>query len=183
MRTTPLALVRRRVLARWLEGIERPRTAHRLSSPGQRVLAELDQRGPSFFDEIEERTGLLRSQVEGALAERSKEFTESITEAVSTTQSTTGDLGDQVSRLRDVSQEILDGVGGVVERFAEQSQSLESASQNLGEVNQQIGKAIEDAKPEGGDSDPNAGGGAGDGDDKPSPAMLKLQRELFLSRL
>ncbi len=69
VRTTPVALVARRNLPLWLDvSRERPeRTA--LRGPAGAVLEHLERRGASFFEEILAGTGLLRTQIEGALGE------------------------------------------------------------------------------------------------------------------
>jgi methyl-accepting chemotaxis protein len=56
-------------------------------------------------------------------------------------------LADQVSRLGDVTREILDGVGTVVNRFESQTQSLTEATRNLSEVNKQIETTVEERRP------------------------------------
>ena len=69
IRTTPVTLVSRRSLALWNRAV--PATAD-LSVAGaraQRVAQHLKDHGASFYDEIVEGTGLLRTQVEDALAE------------------------------------------------------------------------------------------------------------------
>jgi ATP-dependent helicase Lhr and Lhr-like helicase len=71
VRTTPIALVDRRTLDRWL-GLAREENGSlplSLSSEAQSVLEFLEKRGASFFGELQEGTRLLRTQVEEALAE------------------------------------------------------------------------------------------------------------------
>ncbi len=68
VRTTPITLVARRRAALWASLSGETDAVH----PGARAQAVADhirQHGASFFDEIVEGTGLLRSQVEEALAE------------------------------------------------------------------------------------------------------------------
>jgi ATP-dependent Lhr-like helicase len=67
LRATPMGLLGRANLDFWRQGLDG--IADGLSSPARRVLETLDRDGASFFDEILVHTGLLRSQVEQALAE------------------------------------------------------------------------------------------------------------------
>ncbi len=69
VRTTPISLLRRAQLATWrrLAG-DAPANAP-LSTHAQSVLGILSQRGASFFEEVVDAAGLLRSQVEDALGE------------------------------------------------------------------------------------------------------------------
>jgi ATP-dependent Lhr-like helicase len=67
IRTTPLAFVFRPHLAIW-----RPESAtvpEGLSSTAVKVLEVLQQWGASFFDELQQQTGLLKTQLEQALGE------------------------------------------------------------------------------------------------------------------
>jgi ATP-dependent Lhr-like helicase len=70
IRSTPIALLQRRNLSMWnqlwppTEGLQ-----WRGSSAGQAVDAVLNEQGASFFADLVERSGLLHSQVEEALAE------------------------------------------------------------------------------------------------------------------
>ncbi len=68
VRTTPIALASRRNLGLWSR---LARNGHdvALTSRGERVLAFIASHGASFFDELVEGTGLLRTQVEEALGE------------------------------------------------------------------------------------------------------------------
>jgi ATP-dependent helicase Lhr and Lhr-like helicase len=68
VRTTPIALLPRRQARLWasLSAVEEPVQP---SSLAQRVVACIRDRGASFFDELLEDTGLLRPQIEEALAE------------------------------------------------------------------------------------------------------------------
>ncbi len=68
VRTTPIVLASRRHLGVWSR---LARNGHdvSLSSRGERVLQFIAAHGASFFDEIVEASGLLRTQVEEALAE------------------------------------------------------------------------------------------------------------------
>ncbi len=71
-----------------------------------------------------------------------------INHAVESTQLSASELGDQVTRLRDVSGDILGSVSDVVKRFEEQSASLTTASHNLAEVNRQIETNVQERRPE-----------------------------------
>ncbi|MCK6431263.1 MAG: ATP-dependent DNA helicase, partial [Burkholderiaceae bacterium] len=68
VRTTPIVLASRRHLGVWSR---LARNGHdvALTSRGERVLQFIAAHGASFFDEIVEGSGLLRTQVEEALAE------------------------------------------------------------------------------------------------------------------
>jgi len=68
VRTTPIVLSSRRHLSLWSR-LARDGNDIALTSRGQRVLEFLSSHGASFFDEIVEGSGLLRTQVEEALAE------------------------------------------------------------------------------------------------------------------
>ena len=68
VRTTPIALLARRHAALWAS-LSSTEDAARPSSRGQAVEDFIRQNGASFFDEMVEGTGLLRPQVEEALAE------------------------------------------------------------------------------------------------------------------
>jgi ATP-dependent Lhr-like helicase len=68
VRTTPIALASRRNLAIWA-ALARDGTGAPLSSRAQRVVEFVTEHGASFFDEIVDGTGLLRTQVEDALGE------------------------------------------------------------------------------------------------------------------
>ncbi|MBV8211249.1 MAG: ATP-dependent DNA helicase, partial [Burkholderiaceae bacterium] len=71
VRTTPIALASRRNLPVW-SALARDELSERTAQPGsraQRVIEFLSTHGASFFDEIVEGTGLLRTQVEEALGE------------------------------------------------------------------------------------------------------------------
>jgi len=70
VRTTPIALVRRKNLAVWSSVFPRPSLEEsKFSTTTQTVYDYLAARGASFFHDIVEGTKLLRSQVEEALAE------------------------------------------------------------------------------------------------------------------
>jgi ATP-dependent Lhr-like helicase len=70
VRTTPIALVRRKSLATWSSVFPRPDLAEiGFSTTTQTVLDFLAARGASFFHDIVDGTRLFRSQVEKALAE------------------------------------------------------------------------------------------------------------------
>ncbi len=68
VRTTPIALASRRNLALWA-ALARDGSGAPLTSRAQRVHDFIAQHGASFFDEMVEGTGLLRTQIEDALAE------------------------------------------------------------------------------------------------------------------
>jgi ATP-dependent Lhr-like helicase len=68
VRTTPITLLARRHAALWAS-LSPTEDSIRPSSRGQAVADFIRQYGASFFDEIVEGTGLLRPQVEEALAE------------------------------------------------------------------------------------------------------------------
>ncbi len=70
IRTTPVALLPRRAAAAWHRvAPATPAAAVNVSARAQRVIEHLRLHGASFYDEIVEGTGLLRTQVEEALAE------------------------------------------------------------------------------------------------------------------
>ena len=70
IRTTPVTLLPRRSAALWTRAAPPPAiTAGALSSRAQAVVEALRSHGASFYDEIVLTTGLLRTQVEDALAE------------------------------------------------------------------------------------------------------------------
>ncbi len=66
IKTTPITLTRRTELMNWYACHE---STYQLSPDAQRVLTFLKDHGASFFADIRIGTGLLRSQVENALAE------------------------------------------------------------------------------------------------------------------
>jgi ATP-dependent Lhr-like helicase len=68
VRTTPIALASRRHLGLWA-ALARDGSGPPLTSRAQAVVEYIGAGGASFFDEIVDGTGLLRTQVEGALAE------------------------------------------------------------------------------------------------------------------
>jgi ATP-dependent Lhr-like helicase len=68
LRTTPITLLTRRHAALW-SSLSPQVDAAPVSPRAQAVLDHLRQQGASFFDEIGDGTGLLRTQVEEALAE------------------------------------------------------------------------------------------------------------------
>jgi ATP-dependent Lhr-like helicase len=68
VRTTPITLLARRHAAFWGSLSPQPDAAH-VSARAQAVADHIRQHGASFFEELAEGTGLLRSQVEEALAE------------------------------------------------------------------------------------------------------------------
>ena len=70
IRTTPVTLLPRRNAALWTRAAPPPViTTDELSSRAQAVAEALRAHGASFYDEIVHTTGLLRTQVEDALAE------------------------------------------------------------------------------------------------------------------
>jgi ATP-dependent Lhr-like helicase len=70
VRNTPIAIMERESLMYWRQVAPAPdRTTGKLSSGAARVLAALDEHGASFFIDLVEATGLLKSQVEEALGE------------------------------------------------------------------------------------------------------------------
>jgi ATP-dependent Lhr-like helicase len=69
IRTTPVTLLPRRSAAQWTRIAPRPAAEPALGARARRVADHLRALGASFLDEILEGTGLLRTQVEDALAE------------------------------------------------------------------------------------------------------------------
>jgi len=69
IRTTPVTLLPRRTAALWTRAAPPPRGEPVLGSRAHKVAEHLRTHGASFFDEIVDATGLLRTQVEDALAE------------------------------------------------------------------------------------------------------------------
>jgi ATP-dependent Lhr-like helicase len=68
VRTTPITLLERRHAALWTS-LSPPADAAHISPRAQAVADYLRQHGASFFDELADGAGLLRSQLEEALAE------------------------------------------------------------------------------------------------------------------
>ena len=68
LRTTPIALLARRHAAMWASLFAPPDGAA-ISPRAQAVVDHLRRHGALFFDELVDGTGLLRSQLEEALAE------------------------------------------------------------------------------------------------------------------
>ncbi len=68
VRTTPIALVARRHAALWA-ALSPPADVTSIGARAQAVAEHIRQHGASFFDELVDGTGLLRSQVEEALGE------------------------------------------------------------------------------------------------------------------
>jgi ATP-dependent Lhr-like helicase len=68
VRSTPITLLARRHAPLWTS-LSPPADAVRLSARAQAVFDCIREQGASFFDELLEATGLLRSQIEEALAE------------------------------------------------------------------------------------------------------------------
>jgi ATP-dependent Lhr-like helicase len=69
IRTTPVTLLPRRSLALWNRAVPAPAEPSPVSPLTQRVLEHLRSHGACFYDEIVESSGMLRTQVENALAE------------------------------------------------------------------------------------------------------------------
>jgi ATP-dependent Lhr-like helicase len=68
VRSTPITLLARRHAPLWASLSPSPESAH-VGTGAQAVAEYIGQHGASFFDELMDGTGLLRSQVEDALAE------------------------------------------------------------------------------------------------------------------
>jgi ATP-dependent helicase Lhr and Lhr-like helicase len=68
VRTTPITLLARRHAPLWA-ALSPADDAFPLGAPAQAVIAAIREHGASFYDELVEATGLLRPQVEEALAE------------------------------------------------------------------------------------------------------------------
>jgi ATP-dependent Lhr-like helicase len=70
VRSTPIGFLQRRNVPRW-DGLLDPTRADelRLSPAAQAVDAALERHGAAFFDDLAAETGLLRTQIEAALAE------------------------------------------------------------------------------------------------------------------
>jgi len=70
VRSTPIGFLQRRHVPRWDAFLDTSRNdALRLSPAAQAVDAALERTGAAFFDDIAADTGLLRTQIESALAE------------------------------------------------------------------------------------------------------------------
>ncbi|MDH5822223.1 DEAD/DEAH box helicase [Luteimonas sp. RD2P54] len=69
VRATPVVLLPRRSAAHWARLAPPVADPAALSSRARRLAAHLDTHGASFFDEIADATGLLRTELEDALAE------------------------------------------------------------------------------------------------------------------
>ncbi|MDH3672858.1 MAG: ATP-dependent DNA helicase, partial [Gammaproteobacteria bacterium] len=70
LRTTPITLLARKNLDPWYSLTSNVRIEQtKLTASAKRTAAHLIERGASFFDELVDNTGLLRAQVEEALAE------------------------------------------------------------------------------------------------------------------
>ena len=69
IRTTPVTLLPRRSLGQWNRAVPAPAEPPVMSARASRVIEHLQGHGACFFDEIVDATGLLRTQVEDALAE------------------------------------------------------------------------------------------------------------------
>ena len=68
VRTTPITLINRRHAPLWA-AVSPPVEAARVSVMAEKVVASIREHGASFFDELVQDTGLLRPQLEEALAE------------------------------------------------------------------------------------------------------------------
>ncbi len=69
VRATPVVLLPRRTSAHWTRLVQSQGEAAPLSSRAQKVLAYFATHGASFFDDLVEGAGLLRTELEDALAE------------------------------------------------------------------------------------------------------------------
>jgi ATP-dependent helicase Lhr and Lhr-like helicase len=69
VRTSPIVILPREATASWAAGDESARVPEELSAGARAVHAALDRHGASFFGDLVRHTGLLRTQVEAALAE------------------------------------------------------------------------------------------------------------------
>jgi ATP-dependent Lhr-like helicase len=69
VRSTPIAFVSRPALPDWIDLAALPGAANGLSAEARALIEAIDGRGASFFDDLAAATGLLRTQVEAALAE------------------------------------------------------------------------------------------------------------------
>ena len=69
IRSTPVTLLPRRSLGLWNCAVPTATDSSPVGPRAQRVLAHLQVHGACFYDEIVEATGMLRTQVEDALAE------------------------------------------------------------------------------------------------------------------
>ncbi|HEX9301255.1 MAG TPA: ATP-dependent DNA helicase, partial [Casimicrobiaceae bacterium] len=69
IRTTPVTLLPRRNLGLWNRAVPAPAEPSPVSPRAQTVADHLKSHGACFYDEIVEATGMLRTQVEDALAE------------------------------------------------------------------------------------------------------------------
>jgi ABC-type transporter Mla subunit MlaD len=129
------------------------RVATSFATTNQKLKGEIAELAERLAGATDTLNGLLGTteenliKIEKGLAERAGEFSSAIGHAVETTQLSAGELGDQVTRLRDVSREILESVSGVVKRFEEQTHSLTAASRDLTDVNRQIETAVDQRRP------------------------------------
>jgi ATP-dependent Lhr-like helicase len=69
IRTTPVTLLPRRSLGLWNRAVPAPADPSPVSPRAQLLIKHLRTHGACFYDEIVEATGMLRTQVEDALAE------------------------------------------------------------------------------------------------------------------
>ena len=69
IRTTPVTLLPRRNLGVWNRAVPAPSEPSTVTARAQTVVDHLKAHGACFYDEIVEATGMLRTQVEDALAE------------------------------------------------------------------------------------------------------------------
>ncbi len=86
-------------------------------------------------------------KIETQLNSGTAEFRAAIGHAVEATQLSSTELTGQVTNLRGVSKDIIEGVGAVVKRFEEQGSSLAGASRTLAEINRQIQSTVEERRP------------------------------------
>ncbi len=87
------------------------------------------------------------AKIETQLATQSTEFNAAVGHAVEATQLSSNELSGQINNLRDVSRNIIEGVGNVVKRFEEQAVSLSAATRNLSDVNKQIQATVDERHP------------------------------------
>jgi ATP-dependent Lhr-like helicase len=69
VRTTPIVILPREATASWARADDRTDLLAELSSGARAVQVALEARGASFFGDLVRHTGLLRTQIEAALAE------------------------------------------------------------------------------------------------------------------
>lgn len=69
LRTSPISIVERASLPTWLSLRSEVDDGARLASGAERLLAQMRECGPAFFDELVRASGMLKAQVEDALSE------------------------------------------------------------------------------------------------------------------